>query len=88
MQARDKLQYVLALVDELLNGTYPVNFLNILPFLTYSLHFRLIADESKAALFLEIKVQRFPFGPFLRLLSDSDWFTTTKAAKIVATLMM
>jgi len=65
MQAKDKLQYILALVDELLN-----------------------ADESKALLFLEIKVQRFPFGPFLRLLPESDWFTQTKAAKILATLMI
>lgn len=65
MQAKDKLQYVLALVDELLS-----------------------ADESKASYFLQITEKRFPYGPFVRLLGDSDWFTTAKACKILATLML
>jgi len=65
MQANDKQQYVLALIDELLS-----------------------VDELRASYFFAVKGPKFPFGPFTRLLKESDWFTSSKSAKILATLMI
>lgn len=64
-KAKDKLSYVLALVDELLT-----------------------ADESKALFFADIRDGKLPFTPLLRLLQDSDQFISSKAAKILSTLMI
>jgi len=50
----------------------------------------LSAEEGKAASFVDIRDKKFPFSPFLRLLQNSSnsQFITSKAAKILAIIMI
>jgi len=53
----------------------------------------LLADETKATAFLRLKDVNpsYPVGPFFRFLSpvsENDWYITSKAAKILAILLL